>query len=68
MAQDTDPFETGADVHFVDQNNPPWQEQLGDEPDPDDELLAHTPEDVIAILGFDPLELNDEPEDEDPTV
>lgn len=28
-----------------------------DESDPDDEELENTPEDVIAILGFDPKEL-----------
>ena len=28
--------------------------------DPDDELLPVTPPDVVAILGFDPLELPDE--------
>lgn len=28
--------------------------------DPDDELLAKTPEDVVMVLGFDPLELEEE--------
>lgn len=68
MSTENDPFGTGADVHFVDKSGATWQEQLGDEEDPDDELLTSTPEDVIAILGFDPLELNDEPEDEGPAV
>ena len=32
------------------------------EPDPDDELLEVTPEDVVDMLGFDPLELLEESE------
>ncbi len=30
-----------------------------DDEDPDDELLAVTPPDVVAMLGFDPLELEE---------
>lgn len=33
---------------------------LDNEPDPDDEELEKTPEDVIMMLGFDPLELKEE--------
>ena len=36
--------------------NDDWRTHLVDEEDPDDELLPETPADVIAILGFDPLE------------
>src|SRR5690554_3251170 len=52
----TDPFNTGADVHFVGDDSE-WRddESLRDEIDPDDEL-TETTQDVIAILGFDPLE------------
>ena len=35
---------------------PDWRKDTTEEIDPDDELLRDTPEDVIAILGFDPLE------------
>ena len=50
-----------SDVHFgeVDKALPDWR-KLPDEEDPDDELLEKTPEDVIKILGFDPLEFEDE--------
>jgi uncharacterized protein YjbI with pentapeptide repeats len=46
-----------ADVHFgsVDDEDADWRSELVDV-DPDDEELAQTPDDVIAILGFDPLE------------
>lgn len=48
----SDPFETGADVHFPEEGD--WREELGDS-DPDDEQIE-TPEEVKAILGFDPAE------------
>jgi hypothetical protein len=38
---------------------PDWR-QGEDEPDPDDEELAETPPDVIAMLGFDPKEIDEE--------
>jgi hypothetical protein len=47
---------------------PDWRD--ADDHDPDDELID-TPEDVVAMLGFDPMEFSDEPppekigEDED---
>jgi hypothetical protein len=37
------------------------------EDDPDDEELTETPEDVIKILGFDPLEMDEEDEEEEET-
>lgn len=51
----------GDDIHFGDVNKDidNWRKDssLGDsEVDPDDEELPETPEDVIAILGFDPKE------------
>jgi hypothetical protein len=38
-----------------------WRKQLNDEndPDPDDDLLDETPGEVIAEIGFDPLDLPD---------
>jgi hypothetical protein len=30
--------------------------------DPDDELMETTPQDVVAVLGFDPKDLEDEEE------
>jgi len=50
------------DVHFGKIGEEPvdWRKADLDEPDPDDELLDETPEDVIRMLGFDPLELEEE--------
>lgn len=50
-----------CDVYFGDPDAPlPDWRQAPEETDPDDELLAETPADVIAVLGFDPLELENE--------
>ena len=50
----------GSFIHFgpLGQALPKWRDDVDDfeDDDPDDEELAETPEDVIAILGFDPLE------------
>ena len=46
-----------GDVVLGDEKLPDWREDVEEE-DSDDELLDKTPEDVVAILGFDPLELN----------
>jgi hypothetical protein len=50
-----------CDVHFgeIDRPLPDWREDesLLNEEDPDDELLIPTPADVVAILGFDPLDI-----------
>jgi len=45
------------DVRFgrIDPAQVDWRDLLDDEPD-DDEELAETPDDVIAMLGFDPLD------------
>ena len=33
-----------------------WRKDTGlTDADPDDELLAQTPQDVVLVLGFDPL-------------
>lgn len=50
-------FDTDQEVHFgeIGAELPNWR-LLPDEPDPDDEVLEETPADVVAILGFDPLE------------
>lgn len=54
----TDPFGTGSDNYFPDVPDDDY-----DPVDPDDELLDETPADVIAMIGFDPRELeNDEGE------
>ena len=47
-----------AQVFFGDPEKPPpkWREEPDDE-DPDDEELPETPPDVVAMLGFDPLEV-----------
>lgn len=39
---------------------PDWRTAPGDDVDPDDTLLAKTPDDVIAGLGFDPLAEEDD--------
>ncbi len=50
------------DIYFGSVEKPlvDWRKFLeeGDE-DPDDELLEETPEDVIMMLGFDPLEFEE---------
>ena len=45
-------------VHFGSMNKPlpDWRTQPADDSDPDDELLPQTPPDVVAVLGFDPLD------------
>lgn len=44
-------------VHFGSADKPPadWRDEPDDD-DPDDELVE-TPPDVVAMLGFDPVEL-----------
>jgi len=37
-----------------------WRKDLKDAEPDDDELLAQTPPDVKALLGFDPLEMETE--------
>jgi len=51
-----------TDIHFynIGENNINWREELKDEIDPDDELLEVTPADVVEMLGFDPLEFEEE--------
>jgi len=34
-----------------------WREDGADEEDPDDKPLAEAPEDVVALLGFNPHEV-----------
>jgi hypothetical protein len=55
------------EAHFgaLDQPHRNWREVLANEPEQpdDDELLPETPPDIIGMLGFDPLEL----EDDDPS-
>jgi|GEM_PF-1938735 len=51
-------------AYFGSVDAPPanWRSEP-DDFDPDDEELAETPPDVIAMLGFDPSELYDDPAD-----
>lgn len=53
------------DVTFQDNPGTDWRDH--DEPDPDDEELEETPEDVVMMLGFDPKDMDDEAEPEPPT-
>lgn len=48
------------DVHFgtVGAKSINWR-KAEDEFDPDDEVLKTTPSDVVALLGFDPLVIDD---------
>lgn len=55
-SQTPDPWP--ADVHFGGAEEEP-EATAYPEPDPDDEELHPSPADVIAILGFDPLDLED---------
>lgn len=47
-------------VHFGAVDAPPvdWRQTPAPE-DPDDDLLPVTPPDVVALLGFDPLEFEE---------
>ena len=45
---------TLPDVHFGDADEPVDWQAADDELDPDDEELDETPEEVVAMLGFDP--------------
>ena len=49
-----------TDVHFGQTGSPlpDWRE-FADVPDPDDAELDETPDEVLGILGFDPLEFSD---------
>lgn len=53
-------FGDDQDVHFgeIDSELPDWRKVDEVDDDPDDEELEETPDDVTAILGFDPLELD----------
>ena len=58
VAHDAEFRELDFDAQFLDGGNPDFEEADPDfeKADPDDELLDETPRDVVAILGFDPLE------------
>lgn len=58
-----DPYDVGSETVFSGEVGH-WREdeQLAAEDDPDDELLDETAENVVDVLGFDPL---DEIEDEE---
>ena len=49
-------FDLDADIELGDNDKIDWRKET-DEIDPDDEQLDETPEDVITILGFDPIDL-----------
>jgi 8-oxo-dGTP pyrophosphatase MutT (NUDIX family) len=53
------------DVHWgnADTPLPDWREDETEQVDPDDEELAETPPDVIDMLGFDPLDAEDDETD-----
>jgi hypothetical protein len=59
------------EAHFgsLDQPHRNWRDVLANEPDqPDDgELLPETPPDIIGMLGFNPLEIEDDEQPEAPT-
>ncbi len=54
-------FDKGTEVQFGDvEELPDWRKvNIMDDEDPDDELLEQTPQDVVDVLGFDPLELEE---------
>jgi hypothetical protein len=49
-----------TDTHFgaVGKDCENWREAETNDDDPDDEILADTPDDVVSILGFDPKEFS----------
>ena len=58
----TQAYDQDADVHLGEINThvPNWRDLPHDDFDPDDEVLEETPENVTAVLGFDPLEIEGE--------
>jgi hypothetical protein len=52
-----DIMETNIYFGKVEEFDIDWRDELKEEVDPDDEVLEKTPEDVVYMLGFDPLEL-----------
>ena len=55
------------DIHYgtAEGELPDWRKSEDDDEDPDDEELPETPPEIIEILGFDPLDLDeDEPDAE----
>lgn len=55
MASDNTPELPQAHFGDIEKKPLPWRGKIKDDPD-DDEELAQTPPDVVAMLGFDPLE------------
>ncbi len=51
------------DVHVVGAEEPDWRIDGSDYTPDDDEQLGETPADVVELLGFDPLQADDEPEE-----
>ena len=51
-------YEQESSVHFGEVGEPiNWRKgSIENDEDPDDEVLGKTPDDVIAVLGFDPAE------------
>lgn len=51
-----------ADIHFgaVDAALPDWRKAKLKDTEDNDEVLRPTPQDVIDILGFDPLEFEED--------
>jgi hypothetical protein len=62
MEEDEDDGFSGLRFGEIDDDKIDWS---GDPSgDPDDEPSEHTPQSIIAALGYDPLSMNDEEEDD----
>jgi hypothetical protein len=48
------------DVHVAGKKEPDWRVDGADHTPDDDEQLGETPASVVEILGFDPLEMDDD--------
>jgi hypothetical protein len=60
-------FDLDVDATFGNADElPDWRKTaIENDTDPDDEDMEETPADVIAILGFDPKDMDDDEDGED---
>ena len=65
MRTSTDPFDLGVDHRFPALEGRKLDD-LPEREDPDDEELSETPADVVELLGFDPLDLEADDDDNAP--
>ena len=63
MEEDEDDGLSGLRFGEIDEDRIDWSDDLPDEPD--DEPSEHTPPSIIAALGYDPMAMDDDGEEDD---